>query len=158
MSKKRVNVSIDESVHRQLKARDDINTSGLVNDFLKRYLRGEETSNAAEKLRAERLESEAREMMDEAQSLKNQANEIRNQFEEQRKEKEETWQQAVTALSPTNQLKSRRQEYRPDPDEKAVGYWAEQVGISKTEFCERFPDKMERYDTGSSDGSGRHYQ
>jgi len=164
MPKKRMNVTVDEPIYEELQARDDINVSGLVNSFLKRYLRGEATDNAAEKLRAERLEREAQEKMEEAQSLKNQAQSIRQQFEQQREEEEKKWKEAVNVLggepgplADTNE--PSEYDYQISPDENGVEYWADELDMPVQEFCERFPDKYKiHFECDSQTTENHHYQ
>jgi len=156
MPKKRLNVTVDESVHEEITSRDDVNVSGLVNNFLKRYLRGEEQDHAAEKLRAERLEREAEEKMEEAQSLKQQAESIRAQFEEKKQKQEKVWGKAVNTLGKS--YNTRHGWSEPDPSDRKVQFWADKIGITAQEFSERFPDKAERYYEDDEDTSSRQYQ
>lgn len=145
--KERLNVTVDPDIKRELQARDDINVSGLANSLFKQYLKGETKDKAADQIRANRLREDAQELVEEAESLKRQAQQIEERHEQERQEREETWKTAVNTITPPDvKLNSYDMDnWRPDPDEQAVSLWADKIGITEAEFCERYPDKRERY-------------
>lgn len=151
MPKKTRSFTIDESVYNQMQARNDTNFSAVVNNFLKRYLRGEETDKAAKRMQVERLKDDAQEKQNEAQNLMQQAQELESELEEEREEREESWEKAVQELQPElhNQLSSvpddPMPEYKPSPDAKRVEFYADKIGISPHELVERFPEKRQQY-------------
>jgi len=150
-TKTQLTVTVDESVKGQLDARDDINNSGLVNDLLKQYLAGESKDNAADKMRAERLKQEAKELQTEASGKRKQADAILDSIKEEQQQREAEWERAVDSLTPKlkAELNSVDRDYHnPDPDDQAVQMFAERIGITPVEFCERFHDKRARYYNG----------
>jgi TolA-binding protein len=85
MAKKRTTVSLDEDVAEYV-GQDHINTSGLVNDLLRRHMEGGDVDTAIRQLRREQVKAEIQSMqsqLEQKQSelarlseLDNQANEI----------------------------------------------------------------------------------
>lgn len=154
MPKERINVSIDQSVKRQLDAREDINVSGLVNSFLRRYLRGETQDKATDRIKAERLREEAKEKRNKAQSLEQQAKSIMEEHKKKKREKEETWKKVVDVLTDDEGLNSVAGQYQMTQNEEALEYWAGELNITKQELVDKMPEKYEQYKDANPGGRG----
>lgn len=110
MSKERINVTVDPSVKRTLQARDDVNVSGLVNQFLGRYLGGKDETVAAKLTRIERLRDEAEDLRREARSKEQQADIIEEELEDERKQREQSLRQAAARIETADPLRSMPQD------------------------------------------------
>lgn len=134
MSKERINVTVDPSVKRTLQARDDVNVSGLVNQFLDRYLGGKDETVAAKLTRIERLRDQAEELRREAKSKEQQADILEQELEDQRRERNEQLRRAASNIetgdplkstpsdepiiqTPEGRIEAMADEYGVDPDE-----------------------------------------
>ena len=98
MSKKRLNVTVDEDIHREVTGRSEINTSGLVNSFLKRYLSGETSDQATKRLELERKRELAEEKAQEARALEEDAARIERELREQERDKRNRVESIVSRI------------------------------------------------------------
>lgn len=98
MSKTGRTFSIDESIDRELSERPDINPSGIVNEFLKRYLSGETTDQATKRLELERKRELAEEKAQEARALEEDAARIERELREQERNKRNQVESIVSRI------------------------------------------------------------
>ena len=84
MTKTPRSFSIDEDVDELLSDRDDINASGLVNQFLRDYIAGGKGKEAALELRLDALDEEIAEKEQELRSRKRERERIEKQLDKMR--------------------------------------------------------------------------
>lgn len=100
MSKDRINVSVEPPVKEAASA-SSYNVSKLVNNFLKRTLRGEETSVATRRVEIERLRDDAEEHEEKAEELHRKADRLERELEDELREKQRALQEAIDEISVT---------------------------------------------------------
>jgi len=131
MAKERMNVTVDPDVKRGVKARDDINVSGAVNEYLKRRLEGKDESDAMLELKIQRHEDQAEEHEEQARKHRQKAEMCRQKLKERKEQRRTELKEAIEQLS-VEELKSTGA-YVKTPDEQ-VQSLAEGVGVEPDEL------------------------
>lgn len=131
MAKERMNVTVDPDVKRGVKARDDINVSGAVNEYLKRRLMGKDESDAMLELKIQRHEDQATDHEEEARKHRQEAEMLRQKLKERKEQRRTKLKEAIDQLS-VEELKSAGP-YVKTPDEE-VEALAQDVDVDPAEL------------------------
>lgn len=131
MAKERLNVTVDPDVKRQVQARNDINVSGAVNEYLKLRLMGETEDDAMLQIQIERHEEQAEKHEQEAQKHRQKAETKRRKLRDRKEERRTKLKEAINQLN-VEELKSAGP-YVKTPDEK-VESLAQDVNVDPTEL------------------------
>ena len=131
MAKERMNVTVDPDVKRGVKARDDINVSGAVNEYLKRRLMGKDESDAMLELKIQRHEDQATDHEEEARKHRQEAELLRQKLKERKEQRRSKLKEAIDQLS-VEELKSAGP-YVKTPDEE-VESLAQDVNVDPAEL------------------------
>lgn len=83
MSKKRTSLSLDEPIADEVQRRDELNLSGLVNDFLRGYLSYGDKTSAALEARLEALERQREQLQTELDDVESEMEEVQELIEAQ---------------------------------------------------------------------------
>lgn len=83
MSKKRTSLSLDEPIADEVQRRDELNLSGLVNDFLRGYLSYGDKTSAALEARLEALERQREQLQTELDDVESEMDEVQELIEAQ---------------------------------------------------------------------------
>jgi len=86
MAKVRISISIDESIKKELDARENINNSGLINDLLKQYFRDDARHTGVNEMQTERLREQAEQLQTEAEAKRRQAEAVITLLESKQEE------------------------------------------------------------------------
>lgn len=133
MSKKRVNITVDEWVKDELDRRDDINVSGAVNDFFKRYLAGDDTDQVAKEMRIQHLKEKEEEAQENAQQYRAEWQSLQDELEDEREQQAEVWDRALSMLRLREGYKGA---VRIDSPDEAVEDFADDLGMDVDAFRE----------------------
>ena len=131
MAKERMNVTVDPDVKRGVKARDDINVSGAVNEYLKRRLMGKDESDAMLELKIQRHEDQATDHEEEARKHRQEAEMLRQKLKERKEQRRTKLKDTIDQLS-VEELKSAGP-YVKTPDEE-VEALAQDVDVDPAEL------------------------
>lgn len=131
MAKERMNVTVDPDVKRGVKARDDINVSGAVNEYLKRRLMGKDESDAMLELKIQRHEDQAADHEEEARKHRQEAEMLRQKLKERKEQRRTKLKEAINQLN-VEELKSAGP-YVKTPDEE-VESLAQDVDVDPAEL------------------------
>lgn len=124
--------SIDEDVDELLANRDDINASGLVNQFLRDYVAGGKGKEAALELRLDALDEDISELETELRQKKRERDRIENQLDEMRRSTNDAVAEFVEMIE--------NEEFDPanlDPENGAVTTYASDAGLPADVFVEK---------------------
>lgn len=131
MAKERMNVTVDPEVKRGVKAREDINVSGAVNEYLKRRLAGKDESDAMLELKIQRHEDQAEDHEEEARKHRQKAEMLRQKLKERKEKRRTKLKEAIEQLR-VEEMQSAGP-YVKTPDEK-VESLADGVGVDPAEL------------------------
>lgn len=121
MSKKPRSFTIDEDLDAELRERDDVNASGLVNNYLREYLAA--TEQTEDEILVQQINEEIADIDDEIEDLQDERERLverRNRIKDRAEEKQQ------------ERLTEQLQQYHnipADPDHPAMKEIAESVGM-----------------------------
>lgn len=137
MSKTPRSFSIDEDVNEMLSDRDDINASGLVNQFLRDYVAGGKGKEAALELRLESLDEDIGELEQDLRQKKRERERIESQLDSMRSSTNEYVAEFVKMIE--------AEEFDPanlEPDNAAVHSHAGDAGLPADVFIEKVEARL----------------
>lgn len=148
MGKKRINITVDESVHREIQAREDFNASGAANEYFKRRLAGDDKTDAELRIEINRHEDKSESLREEAELHDQKADRKKRKLRERKQERHEELEEIISNID-VRELNSST--IIETPDEKIANY-AERVEMSVDEI------KREAISQHTSEPTQRHYQ
>lgn len=129
--------SIDEDVDELLSDRDDINASGLVNQFLRDYIAGGKGKEAALELRLDALDEEISELEQELRQKERERDRIESQLDDLRSTTNEAVSEFVGMIA--------NDEFDPanlTEDNIAVQNYASDAGLPADVFVEKVEARL----------------
>lgn len=148
MAKERMNITVDESVYREIQAREDFNASGAANEYFKRRLAGDDKTDAELRIEVSRHEEKAESLREQAELEEQKAERKRRKL---RKRKEERREELAEILEQIEVRELNSSTVVETPESKIQTY-AERVEMSPDEI------KQEAIAHHTSEPSQRHYQ
>lgn len=129
MSKDRTSFTIDEDTLDQMRSRQDVNWSGIVNDFLNEFLGSGQSMEAALAVRKKQIEEELVDARSEVEQLERELERIEASLSDKRESRREVFE-AFASLS--------LEEESHDPSNAAVENHAQKLGMTPQEFLMKF--------------------
>jgi hypothetical protein len=130
MSKDHISATVDEEIA-DFVSRDDVNTSGLINNLLKQHMTAGTTEEQMLRIRLERVEDRIEVLESQLETKRDHRDTILSQLEEYEQQQEQVILDAGEALD--------RVDFRADNDK--VAYWVDETGLSKEELRERLAEQ-----------------
>lgn len=130
MPKKRTSVSMTEATYEALQKRDDINVSGLFEQFVTEFLASGQSTEAALAVRKEQLEADLDEAKGEVRRIEDELERVEAELKERRDRRRDTFE-AFHDLGVRHDLTT---------DNPAVKNHAERCGMSPGEFLAQYQE------------------
>jgi hypothetical protein len=143
-----MNITVDESVHREIQARGDFNASGAANEYFKRRLVGDDKTDAELRIKINRHEDKAESLREQAELEEQKADRKRRKLKERKQERREELNDILERID-VRELNSSTVVETPDSQ---IEQYAEKVEMSPAEI------KQEAISHHTSEPSQRHYQ
>lgn len=148
MGKKRMNITVDESVYREIQAREDFNASGAANEYYKRRLAGDDKTDAELRIEISRHEDKAKSLREEAELHEQKAKRKERKLRERKEARREDLQEILSNID-VRELNSSTIIETPDAQ---IENYAKQVEMSVDEI------KQEAIAQHTTEPPQRHYQ
>lgn len=127
--KDRTSFTIDEDTLEEMRSRDDVNWSGIVNDFLNEFIGSGQSTEAALAVRKQQIEDELADVNAERKRLERELERIEATLEDKRDSRREVFE-AFSSLS--------LEEESQDPSNAAVENHAKKLGMTPQEFLMKY--------------------
>jgi len=129
MSKQPRSFSIDEEVAEALTRREDVNASGAVNSFLKKYLASDRGREAALEVRLSQLDEQIADKRKELDRLERERERVEEDLDSQRAELHD-------ALDRFEEEIERGSSFDLTPDNPVIQKFAAEAGVSPQDFID----------------------
>lgn len=115
------------------------NRSAYVDDILTEARKGDySATDILTAFERKKLDIEEQQLKAKLDAVKDAKQEFETQEEQQTRE---AWERALSQITPPQLRTVDTGEWKPDPTDKAVKHYADELGISPEEFVDRYPEK-----------------
>lgn len=137
MGKKPRSFSIDEDIAEVLSNREDLNPSGMVNEFLREFVSNGRGEEAALEVRISQLDEDIHDLEKQLERKRRERDRIESQLESRRSNLYEVAEQVEAMIDAGDFPRAN-----VDPDNAAIQNYANDAGVPAEEFVEELEGRL----------------